>query len=83
MVRFKCGCIGFPINSEQFACISPCEEPDVPPYMTIRQVTKGAQDVYEPLEAAERQEWLAKLNHSVRDGERFRAFQRTIKDLLT
>lgn len=82
MVRFNCGCIGFPIDAEQFVCLSPCEEPDTSPYLTIRQVTKGSQDVFEPLSDAERQDWLMKLNAVIGDGERYRRLKWTIKEFL-
>lgn len=81
MVRFNCGCIGFPVNAEQYICISPCEEPDSPPYLTLRQISSG-QQTSEPLSDAELKFWVAHVNETVRDGERYKMLQRVVKDFL-
>ncbi len=82
MVRFKCGCIGFPVDSKQYVCVSSCEEPDQQPYLTVRRVTTDCQDSFEPLDEIELIQWMTRINGAISDGERYRNIRRVVKEFF-
>ncbi len=85
MVRFKCGCIGFPMDKTRFICLDPCDD-DVAKlggetiFLSFRMIEPGRQDSYELLSDQDLARWQSQINGLLEDGRRYRKLQQAYRE---
>jgi len=84
MVRFKCGCIGFPMNDTTYMCLRPCDSDGSMPgvFFSLRAITPGSQDSYTRLEDTAVAELQCEVNGVLNDGYRYRDLQQSVKAFM-